>query len=135
MHTISETLDAHINANQTDGMPSLIESLENALKIAVASIRQLEVAADADNTQNITIEMDLPALEAIFRALLASFGEYNPKAVQPFIEKLSKSLPKQQLDPINHRLDQFDFEGSREATLKLARKLNVTLQIRSNPNP
>jgi two-component system sensor histidine kinase EvgS len=66
-------------------------------------------------------------LAELFKDLLASFEKYNPNAAEPFLEQLSRVLSPQQTAPIQRQLDRFEFEGAKNAAVKLAEDLGIQL--------
>ncbi len=132
VHAISELLDTSVKQNRDEGMESLIESLSNSLEIAIASIRRLETEpeSETDASEYVKETMDLSGIKELFMEMPASFEEYNPKAVEPFMEKLGRFLSPRQLEPIKKRVDGFDFDGARDETLKLAESLDVEMETR-----
>lgn len=123
VHAISESLDASIRQNRIEETESLVESLTTALDITMASIRRLE--AEVETRECKTNNPDPAALRELFHGMLASFGQYNPCMIEPFIEKLGETVSPEQLEPIARRVDRFDFKGARTETIKLAHCLDV----------
>ena len=103
-------LDRFVRQKRDNGIESLIESLGKSINIAVVSIRRLETEIETETTEHGKEMMDLSILRELFRGRLASFEEYNPKAVEPFMEKLSRFLSSHQVDSINQRVVSFDFD-------------------------
>lgn len=113
VYEISESLDTHIRENRNDGI-TLVESLENALKIAVAAIRKIGTQTKTEIPEREKGTLDPSALKELFIGMLASFEEYNPNAAEPFIKELGRSLPPEQLEPVRQCVDGFDFDGARK---------------------
>ncbi|MCP4351925.1 MAG: transporter substrate-binding domain-containing protein [Desulfobacterales bacterium] len=120
VYVISESLETSIRQNQDDGMKFLIESLANALSIAVASVRGLETCADTEVSVCGKETADLSVLRKLFRGMLASFEEYNPASVEPFIEELNRFFDPRKVDPIKIQIERFEFDGAKDETVRLA---------------
>ncbi len=112
-----------------DELVTLTGYLASALNTAVGSIWRLEPHRDTDFSAQPEVPTDLSALEELFRNLLASFEEYNPAAVEPFLEKLSQSLSPHQTDSVRQAIDRFDFDRAGEATEKLDSLIKYKLII------
>ncbi|MDM8554480.1 ABC transporter substrate-binding protein [Desulfococcaceae bacterium HSG7] len=125
VHAISEALDTGVRQNRDGGTEPLIESLANALSIAITSIRQLDIETEAETTEYEKETMDLSVLRELFRGMLASFDKYNPKAVEPFVEELNRFFEPRKVDPIKRRAERFDFNDAKNEMVKLALAVGI----------
>ncbi|MCP4351072.1 MAG: transporter substrate-binding domain-containing protein [Desulfobacterales bacterium] len=123
VYKIAVNLNIIIREKQADKLILLSESLATALNSVIASVQQLEPGKE--NLETSGVASDLPLLEELIRKMLASFEEYNPLAVGPFLEQLDRFLSPEQLAPIKQQVDKFDFDGARDETLKLASGLGI----------
>ncbi|MDM8525102.1 ATP-binding protein [Desulfococcaceae bacterium HSG8] len=120
---IAEKLGAGVREKPADELIPVIRSLSDALNTAVHSIRQIEPENAARKSEGQSLEDT--QLTCLFREMLEAFGEYNPNAVEPFLEKLELSLPADQTGPIRQHLERFDFKGAIAETMKLAETLGI----------
>jgi len=108
------------NAHTSSG-----DSLAGATDTAVTSIRQPE--PDEQTDESPPEALDLPELTELFREMIEALEEYSPDATEPFLERLGRSLPSHQIEPIKYLCERFDFDDAMEETLKLAAALNIEI--------
>jgi len=64
--------------------------------------------------------------------MLAALDQFNPYAIEPFLSELKEYLSQDQLSPIVNHMEQFDFDGTKQETFKLAKTLRIDLEDRIN---
>ncbi|QTA79441.1 Two component system response regulator/histidine kinase [Desulfonema limicola] len=120
---IASELNAGIMEKPIDDLIPVTESLAAALKTVIFYLRQIAENAGQTADRGIVKQAsDVSVPKNLFRKLLTSFEEYNPKAAEPILEELSRFLSSQQLEPIRRELERFDFDKAREETSNLAKK-------------
>ncbi|MDM8537926.1 ATP-binding protein [Desulfobacterales bacterium HSG17] len=125
VYQITEKLNPIIMENPLDDLNPLLISLGTELKSTVRSLQNFKPEKEK---QIIPKEaMDITALQELFQGLLASFAEYSPHKVDPFLEKLKCSFSQEQTDPIEQLVEQFDFDSARDETVKLAQDSGIDL--------
>ncbi|MGE0085197.1 MAG: response regulator [Desulfococcaceae bacterium] len=134
VYRISENLCDLIREKNADNKLSLlIQDIDRAMHAALVSIRQTEPESGSaekenfgDTSENVPKNIkNMTGLKPLFREMILSFDQYNPGAVEPFLEKLSLSLSPHQIDPIKRKVDRFDFDLAREEALALALSLGI----------
>ncbi|MCP4112262.1 MAG: PAS domain S-box protein [Desulfobacteraceae bacterium] len=126
VHRVSTKINAAVREKEMDGLICMIGELSGALDRVVYSIRESEPVTEK---QEVSVEIkDLPVLTALFRDMIVSFGEYNPNAVVPFIEKLNRYLSLHQTSPIKKQIDKFDFDSAKNETVALASSLGIDVE-------
>ena len=129
--SVSEVADAAINIDvalrekRIDDVKDQLSILASALNTAVASIGQLEAVEAVEEMPKK--EMDMPHLTALFIEMLATFDQFSPYAIEPFLSDLKEYLSQDQLNPIVKHMERFDFDGAKQETVKLAKTLKIDL--------
>ena len=124
VYQIAEDLGTRLRTSSTDEIIPLIASLAYSINMAVACLRRLEPES-ADPEAPVQQTPDPSLLKDLFCNLLESFEQYNPGAVEPFLEKLRQNVSFRQTDPIKQHIVRFDFDGARHETVRLARTLGI----------
>ncbi|MDM8537263.1 transporter substrate-binding domain-containing protein [Desulfobacterales bacterium HSG17] len=126
VYAIADKLDIALRQKKDDSeIIHLIESLADAMTIACSSIKQIEPEKkEPDQPREV---LELPVMEELFRDMLIAFEEYNHKTLEPFIEKLDRFFSPDQVDPIRHQVDRFDFDGAKDETVKLGLSLRLKI--------
>ncbi|MDM8523010.1 ATP-binding protein [Desulfococcaceae bacterium HSG8] len=135
VYNIAVKLDSVVREKRTDELVPMIEPLASALNSAVSSIVRLSCSTELTPNPNpeshksgsspLEEKPELPVLKELFREMLGSFEQYNPDAVNPFIEKLSRFLPSSHVDPVKQMVDCFDFDSAIDETVRLAMELGI----------
>jgi len=71
---------------------------------------------------------DMPDLKEIFIKLIASFNEFNPDVVRPFLSQLKTYISQDKLSPIKNQIERFDFDGAKQEAINLAEILKIDLK-------
>ncbi|MDM8522820.1 transporter substrate-binding domain-containing protein [Desulfococcaceae bacterium HSG8] len=124
VYSIAAELNIEVRKKQTGDLLPLVSSLADAMKIAISSVQQLESEEEEEEAHHEG-PRDLTILKELFREMMPSFEEYNPDAVEPFLEKLCQLLSPVQIAPIRKQLSRFDFDAARKETVRLAASLGI----------
>ncbi len=126
VYRVSTEINAMVRKKEINGLVCMIEDFSGALDRVVCSVQDPEPVT---GKQEVQVEIkDLSVLTALFLEMIASFGEYNPNAVIPFIEKLNRYLCPHQTAPIKKQIDKFDFDSAKKETVMLASSLGIDIE-------
>lgn len=104
----------------------MLAPLAAELEKVIASIALIELPREDDNISEK--EFDPHVVRAILKKMMDAFDQYNPRAVAPYLSELNSYILSSHLDPIAARLEQFDTDGARDETIKLAKQFNIDLE-------
>lgn len=104
----------------------MLAPLAAELEKVVASIALIELPREDDNISEK--EFDPHVVRAILKKMMDAFDQYNPRAVVPYLSELNPYILPEYLDPIAVRLEQFDTDGARDETIKLAKHFDIDLE-------
>ncbi|MDM8517286.1 ATP-binding protein [Desulfobacterales bacterium HSG16] len=123
VYRIAEKLNAVFMITHYDKLIPLIRSLAVELDTVISSIRDIE--PEEEKQEVVKEALDITAMTELFRGMLASFEEYNPCEVKPFLEKLKLSFSQDQINPIEQQVEKFAFSKARDETVRLARDFGI----------
>ncbi len=114
-----------LRENRIDDVKGYLSTLTVSLKSAINAIGQLETG---NTPQDAPIkELNVPHTTELFIKMLTAFNELNPYIIEPFLSELNTYLSQEQLNPIVDCIEQFDFEGAQQETIKLTEILKLDL--------
>ena len=90
--------------------------------------RPPEQGAAAEKETEKKKEATPETLHEIFLRLLDACEQFNPDALLPHIRELRPYLSDNALSAIEHRAEEFDFDGAKAQTLQLASSLGVDIE-------
>ena len=130
--SITEVYNAATRINNTlrekgmDDVMAQIPDLAAALDTAVDAIRQLNGLQKVEKVPKK--EMDMPHLTTLFIEMLSAFDQYSPGVIGPFLVELGAYFSQEQLSPIERYMEQFDFDGAKQETINLAKRVQIDLE-------
>ena len=125
---VADQLNAAAKANNTAEIQHLLPPLQTAFDKVTAAIRVLERRLPAQREERRVGPVDTLVLHTSILNLLGAFerSHTDPDAAEQCFETLKDCLDDKTLAPINSNMEKFDFDGARDATLKLATQLGIT---------
>lgn len=123
VYRIAEELNTVFMVKHYDELIPLIRSLAIELDTVINSIRDIEPEEEKQGA--VKEALDIKDMKKLFQGVLASFEEYNPCAVKPFLEKLKLSFSQDQINPIEQQVEKFAFAKARDETVRLARDCGI----------
>jgi len=126
---IADELNSNIREKPYAELRSVIESLVNAMNIAVHFIRQMETENPEQRTGEEAEKErpDIAAVQKLFIRLLNACEECDPEAAESVMEQLGRFFSRHQIEPIQQHLDRFDFDKAGEERVKLAQSIGIAL--------
>ncbi len=104
-----------------------LAALQAALQRALDSIQRYAAEAPMTSTAPPSA-LDSAALGSVLTRTVAAFDSDDIDAVAPILAELADLLSAEQLAPLRHAADEFDFRSGEVATRALATELGITLE-------
>jgi len=123
---VSKNVDIAAKDKRIDEVKDLLPLLKGAMKKATNSISQLKSEFKSENKKTKE-EFDPDRVKEIIMKLLNSYEQYNPRAAEPHLQKLSEFFSDEDLAQIKKLLKQFNFDGARKETIKFSTNFNIDL--------
>ncbi len=124
-------IDLKLNKNETHNLKSLVAGLDSSLQIVVKAISAIPKKKSVSNIRNDS-KSDKQETERILNELILSFDQYNPNSVEPHLNKLTEQLQPGLLNSIVDLVEKYDFDGAKAETIKLAKNLNVFINVQND---
>ena len=118
-------IDTALRENKIDNIREQLSAFAGKLKTVVNAVRRLESFQNVQEAVNTDIDEE--HLKRIFCGMLQAFDQFNPSDVEPFVSELKVYLSNKQLKSIVDHMEQFDFDGAKQESIKLAKTLQIDL--------
>ena len=126
VYAAASKINEALKDKRIDDVRPAIGSLANALEVVVESIGQLEHIEKEEEPRRKAL--DPMRVSNLFKKMLLALEQFNPDAVEPYLNELRSYLPEQQTALITKQVDEFQFIGAKEETIKLARILGIDVE-------
>jgi len=126
VHDVTQKVESALRESRAADIPDLIGLLQAELETVALSIRSLDPGSQrAAPKRNAG---DPARLTALLKEMSASLDQFNPDALQPFLEQVDDHLPADVVRRIRDSVNRFDFLKAREEIQRAAAALGREAQ-------
>ena len=114
-------LDQQLKATECENLVAQLAALDGALKAVATAVGQLGLPAKPARVNKQA--PDHQQLLGVLQQLLITLDTLNPERVQPILQNLESCLDQEQLNAIQHEVDNFDFDAAKVVVQKLVKQI------------